>query len=126
MLCYALRKVKRIRVALMDLKTAGMVIAIVTGILGLLGSVGAFFASNERTEDAISHLETGQNKLHDSSAKRIDDLQIRLNALSERMNSMDKMMAAHETKLQSSSDDLGYLRHWIEEISHRNSQYIQK
>jgi len=110
----------------MDLKTAGMVIAIVTGILGLLGSVGAFFASNERTEDAISHLETGQNKLHDSSAKRIDDLQIRLNALSERMNSMDKMMAAHETKLQSSSDDLGYLRHWIEEISHRNSQYIQK
>jgi predicted nucleic acid-binding Zn-ribbon protein len=105
----------------MDLKSAGLILALITGLIGILGSVGAFVASNESTKDAVSQLKTAEDQLHVTSSKRIDDLQQRFDALSERMNSMDRMMATHEDRLQHSSDDLGRLRDWVKEISRHTS-----
>ena len=110
----------------MDLKSAGLILALITGLVGIGGSVGAFFASNEATKDAISQLKDEENQLHATSSKKIEDLQKQYDALSERINSMDRMMATHENKLQNSSDELGHLWKKLDEISHNISSNAQR
>jgi hypothetical protein len=106
--------------AWMDLKTAGLLIAFATGVLGLLGSVGAYFESIEGTKNSISQLQKDEAALHKSASKRIDELQTVVNATITRVETLERKMDTDDSKLQTDFTEIDRLRHWIEDISHRN------
>jgi hypothetical protein len=73
----------------MDLKTLGLIMSIMTALVGFASAGGAVIFSGIRTQDAVADLERRQKALHDKSTADIDTLRTDIKGLSVQLGKAD-------------------------------------